>query len=260
MSAAKRQARSVEEEVLTIPLPGRAPKLRPYVLANFALTADARISTRKRTPSLFSSKLDKRRLTAIRAVADAILVGHGTVKADNMSMGLPNEKLRAERLARGQREYPLRVIVSNSGRIRADLKVFQNDFAPIVIFSTEQMPVTHRRALEGKAHLHLCDAPVVNLPAALQILRREYAVRSVICEGGASLLRSLVSENVLDELYLTLCPLIFGGNGALTLTGPANDFLPQSVHARLLAMQTAGGECFLRYKFATPSRFAGGAA
>ena len=250
MKAAACKPRERAEDVLAIPLPRRAPKSRPCVFANFALTADARISTRNRTPSVFSSPLDKRRLSAIRAVSDAILAGRGTVQADNMSMGLPDAALRRERLARGQREYPLRVILSHSGRIRADLKVFQRDISPVVIFSTEAMPEANRRALEKKAHLHLFDADEVDLPAALQILRRDYAVKSLVCEGGAGVFRALLAHHALDELYLTLCPLVFGGKDAPTLTGTAGEFLPRSVTARLVSMQAVGGECFLRYRIA----------
>ncbi|MGC3991335.1 MAG: dihydrofolate reductase family protein [Chthoniobacteraceae bacterium] len=235
--------------VLDIPVPTRAPKDRPYILANFALTADSRISTRSRTPSVFSSPLDKRRLSAIRAVCDAVMAGHGTVKADNMSMGLSDPARRAERVKRGQSELPVRVIFSNSGRIDPALKVFQSQIAPTVIFSTTRMPKKNRQALEKLAEVYCFDDRQVDLPTAMQILRREHAVKSIVCEGGAFLFRSLLEQQLLDELYLTLCPLIFGGTDAPTLTGPAGDFLSQSRTAKLLSMEVNGQECFLRYQF-----------
>ena len=113
---------------------------RPFVTANFALTWDGRISTRRSTPADFSSKSDKRRLVEIRARCDAVLVSAKTVAADNMSMGLPDAALRAARSARGQREYPLRVLLTNSGRIDPALRLFTKTFSPIVIFSTTRMP------------------------------------------------------------------------------------------------------------------------
>jgi 5-amino-6-(5-phosphoribosylamino)uracil reductase len=75
---------------------------RPFVTANFALTWDARISTRSRTPSDFSSPRDKRRLVEIRARCDAILVSAKTIAVDNMAMGLPDEALRVARVRRRQ--------------------------------------------------------------------------------------------------------------------------------------------------------------
>ena len=123
---------------------------RPFVTANFALTWDGRISTRRGTPADFSSKSDKRRLVEIRARCDAVLVSAKTLAADNMSMGLPDAALRAARTARGQREYPLRVLLTNSGRIDPALRLFTKTFSPIVIFSTTRMPARTRAALAAR--------------------------------------------------------------------------------------------------------------
>src|SRR5687768_18283990 len=97
---------------------------RPFVTANFAVTADGKISTRKRSPSDFSTPGDKRRLLEIRATCDAVLVGARTLGSDTMSMGLPAPDLREARVAKGKPTHPWRVIVTNSGKISPDLRVF----------------------------------------------------------------------------------------------------------------------------------------
>jgi len=219
----------------------------PEVGVNFALTWDGRVSTRKFTPADFSSEKDKRRLLEIRATGDALLVGRNTVANDNMSMGLPDESLRALRVRHGRAPFPIRVIISNSGRIDFSWKIFQHDFSPIIIYSTTRMSAEAQSVLKGKAGLHLHDAPVVDLKKMLRHLREHYEVRSVICEGGPSLFRSLLAKNLVDEINLTLCPLVFGGAGAPTLTGLAGDFLPRAVSCKLTGMEVIGGECFLRY-------------
>ena len=224
-----------------------APSVRPFVTANFALTWDARISTRKRTPSDFSSPQDKRRLLEIRAECDAILVSAATLAADNMSMGLPAADLRAARKSRRQREYPLRVVISRSGRIDPGLRIFQHDFSPIVIFATALMPAKTRTALAGKADLWLYDE-AVDFRDLLETLRREYRIRRVVCEGGSQIFRALLAADLVDELNVTLCPRIFGGKDAPTLTGPAGDFLPKGVPLILKKMQVREGECFLQYR------------
>lgn len=216
--------------------------------ANFAITWDARISTRRGTPSDFSSARDKRRLVEIRAACDAILVSARTISVDNMAMGLPDEALRAARVRRGQAPYPLRVLLSNSGRIDPALRVFGKDFSPIVIFSTTRMPARAQAALAGKADLWLHESTTVALPAMLATLRHDYGVKRLVCEGGGQVLRSLLAADLVDEIHVTMCPRIFGGVRAPTLTGVAAEFLPRSVPLVLREMKVVEGECFLRYR------------
>ena len=145
---------------------------RPFVTANFALTWDGRISTRRGTPADFSSSRDKRRLVEIRAKCDALLVSAKTLAADNMLMGLPDEALRAARVRRKQAPYPVRVLLTNTGRIDPKLRIFEKDFSPIVIFSTTRMPARIQAALAGKADLWLHPSATVNLAAMLGTLWR----------------------------------------------------------------------------------------
>ena len=225
---------------------------RPFVTVNFALTWDGRVSTRKLTPSDFSSKRDKQRLSEIRATGDAILAGASTIAADRMTMGLSDPALRAARVGRKQAAHPLRVIVSNSGRISPALRVFEKDFSPIVIFSTTKMPARTRAALAEKADLWLHESDTVNLPALLATLRAEYRVKRLVCEGGPRLFRALLAENLVDEIHLTLAPRLFGGLRAPTLTGLPGAFLPRSTRCTLREMKVVNDECFLRYRVAKP--------
>jgi len=223
----------------------------PSVAVNFALTWDGKVSTRNFTPSDFSSPEDKKRLLAIRAKGDALLVGARTIAADNMSMGLPDPDLRAARLRRKQPEYPLRVILSASGNISPKLRLFTHDFSPVVIFSTNRMAQSRRAALGKNAVLHLSDSEHLELREVLATLGSVYGVESVVCEGGPSLFRALLTEGLVNEINLTLCPRIFGGMKAPTLTGLPGDFLPKSVHCTLAKMEIVGDECFLRYRVGT---------
>src|SRR5207302_9340576 len=99
----------------------------------------------------FTSREDNLHASRHRALGDAVLVGHGTVENDNVRLGIPREDLRKERIARGQPPYPIRVILSNKGRINPRLKIFETGFAPIIIFSTTRMPRKTREQLRGKA-------------------------------------------------------------------------------------------------------------
>lgn len=221
---------------------------RPFVAATFAMTVDGKITTRTFSPVDFTSREDKRHLLRQRSLGDAVLIGRSTLAHDNVRLGLPDPLLRAEREARGQTPYPLRVIVSNEGRIDPALKIFQTDVSRILIFSTTRMPRKFQLALRKKATLHLSHAPAVDLTRMLQQLRGEYRVRKVACEGGAELFRSLLELQLVDQLNLTIAPYIFGGKGAPTLTGRGTAFLPSSVRCSLVQMRTAGDECFAEYR------------
>jgi riboflavin-specific deaminase-like protein len=212
------------------------------------MTADGKITTREYSPVDFTSREDKMHLLRQRALADAVLVGHSTLKKDNVRLGLPKGELREQRVARGQTPSPLRVIVSNEGRIDSSLKIFGSDIAPIVIFSTTRMPRRYQKELREKATLHLTDAPAIDLAWMLQQLRTEYQVTTVACEGGAALFRSMLELGLIDQLNLTIAPYLFGGAKAPTLTGVSQEFLPASVRCSLTDMRVVGDECFLTYR------------
>src|SRR5438045_5835308 len=96
---------------------------RPFVAATFAMTVDGKITTRNFSPVDFTSREDKLHLLRQRSLGDAVLIGHNTLEHDNVRLGLPHEELRQARMARGQTPYPLRVIVSNEGKIDSRLKI-----------------------------------------------------------------------------------------------------------------------------------------
>jgi riboflavin-specific deaminase-like protein len=220
---------------------------RPLVIATFAMTVDGKVTTKNLSPVDFTSRDDKLHLFRQRASADAVLIGHTSLKRDNVRLGLPAD-VQETRVKRGQSACPLRVIVSNEGKVDHRLKIFQSNVSPIIIFSTKRMPRKYQRALEKRATLHLSDSKHVYLAGMLETLRKKYRVRTVACEGGPTLFRSLLEQGLIDQLNLTIAPYMFGGARAPTLTGLSTKFLPSSVHCSLSDMRTIGDECFLTYR------------
>src|SRR6266568_819644 len=220
----------------------------PFVAVTFAMTVDGKVTTKNYASVDFTSREDKAHLIRQRALGDAVLVGHGTIENDNVRLGIPREDLRKVRIARGQSHYPIRVIVSNKGRINRRVKIFQTDFAPIIIFSTTRMPLKTREQLQEKATLYLSQARRVDLRWMLQELHYDYKVKYVACEGGSALFRSLLEQGLVDQLNLTIAPFLFGGKNAPTLTGVSFDFLPHRVRCSLKEMKVVGDECFLTYR------------
>ena len=217
-------------------------------MATFAMTVDGKITTRSFSPVDFTSREDKLHLIRQRARGDAVLLGHTTIARDNVRLGVPQAELREARIKRGQTPYPLRVIISNEGKIDNRLNIFQTDFSPIVIFSTARMPRKIQEALREKATLHLTKSRHVDLAGMLRTLRKNYKVRTLACEGGPTLFRALLERGLIDQINLTIAPYLFGGANAPTLTGLSKDFLPHSVRCSLIDMRVVGDECFLTYR------------
>lgn len=223
-----------------------APEISlPEVAVNFALTWDGRVTTRNRTRADFSSPRDKHRLLEIRASADAVMAGRGTLETEQMRMGIPDPALHAERIRKGLPAEPLRVVVSGSGKIDPDAPIFQSGAQPI-LFSTQSMPEATRTALVSKAVVYL-DEGRLDFRKMLETLSSQHGVRRLVCEGGPTLLRSLLEAGLVDELNLTFCPRLFGGESAPSLTGGPGDFLSM-IQCRLETMETVEGECFARYR------------
>ena len=211
---------------------------RPRILINFAITADGKTSTRAKDPAHFTSKLDLHRLLEIRKRADAILVGRGTLEADQMSMTIPAELK--------PKKQPLRCVVSRSGAFILSHKVFNSRGGTVHLLATgtdsSYDPVPYESA---GAVVHQCQ-----LPDFLHRLRTEYNVETLLCEGGGSLVRALAEIDAIDEVNLTWAAhTVFGGAEAPSITGALGEHLPASLHFALTHFEPLeNGECFLTYE------------
>ena len=223
-------------------------RTRPRVTVHFAVTLDGKVSTPKHTPAQFTSGRDKKRLLEVRAENDAVMVASGTLKIDRMSLGLPDQVLRNERLHRGASEEPLRVIVSGSGEIDLDLPIFRNPGAPMVLYTTNRIPALKRAELEQKVAIYEAGQEQVDLQFVMNHLFSRYYVRAVVCEGGPTLVRALAEVDLIDRIVLTMAAKLFGGKSAPTLTGLPGDFLPGSRHFILVNNEIGDNEFYLTYE------------
>src|SRR5437588_10062060 len=135
---------------------------RPFCFAACAMTADGKVTTRSFAPVDFTSREDKLHLFRQRALADAVLIGHTSLKRDNVRLGIPGE-LQQARIKRKKTPAPLRVIVSNKGRIDSRLKIFQSTTSAILIISTTRMPKRTQAAFKEKCILHLTTFDKIDL-------------------------------------------------------------------------------------------------
>ncbi|MGA7124773.1 MAG: RibD family protein [Chthoniobacterales bacterium] len=224
---------------------GQDLQTRPRVTIHFAVTLDGKVSTPGHTPAQFTSARDKKRLLQVRSENDAVIVARGTLETDRMALGLPDPALRVQRLHRGASEEPLRVIVSATGQISLDLPIFQNPGAPIVLYTTSKIPALKRIELEQRVTIHKAGQDQVDLNYVMSHLFSHYQVRTVVCEGGPTLVKSLAEVDLIDRIILTVAAKLFGGKLAPTLTGLPGNFLPASRHFRLVNHEIGDNEFYL---------------
>ena len=191
----------------------------PYVFVNMAMTADGKIATANRAVHSFGSARDLAQLYALRATADAIICGARTVEISNATLGNGGEKYRRLRLKSGLAEFPIRIIVTGSGSIDPRAKIFAKHFSPLVILTTQRAPAKKLGLLQTLAdEVKIFGQNEVNFLKAFAWVRKKYRVKRLLCEGGGELNDALFRADLVDEIRLTICPKIFGGNTAPTIS------------------------------------------
>jgi len=219
-----------------------------HVIANFAMTADGKVSTRNWTPSGFGSPMDRKRLQEIRVRADALMVGRKTAEIDHMVLGISRPELRRARKLAGKPPEPLRVLISGQARLNPQMKIFSAMHSPLLIFTAVPPSLQIQKLLPKGVIVRTLPEQEFSLKKILRILSRHYKVRTLVCEGGPTLMRSLLEADVVTEVSLTITPLVFGGYDAPSLSGLPGSFFTRPLDFRLKSMDVVGKECFLTYQ------------
>ena len=212
-----------------------------------AMTADGKIATANRVVSSFGSPCDHVHLLKLRATADAVMAGARTVDLNPINLGPGPARYRRARLKSCLIEYNLRVIVSGSGTIDQKAKIFQRQFSPIIILTTERAGITRLKKLQAIAdEVKVCGKKEIDFRAALRWLREKWQVNRLLCEGGGELNAALFRAGLVDELHLTICPKLFGGRNAPTIVdGAGFSKLADAAQLELKSARCVGEEIFL---------------
>lgn len=222
----------------------KPPSRRPYVLLNMASTADGRASVDGRAGPI-GDRADSELLHGLRTVVDGLLVGAGTVRAE-----------RYARLLRGPEDRSLR----REHRLPEELSAYivsaslHLDQESVPLLGEPQAPVT--LVTSSPAELAGCAASVrylrcerdgvVDLEAALQRMRGEHGVRTLLCEGGPQLAAQLVSAGLVDELFLSIAPKLAGGEAHLRILAGAELQPPHQLE--LISLHEHRSSLFMRYR------------
>ena len=222
----------------------------PFVYLNVATTADGKLAPANRRFVAFGSRRDQQLLLELRARADAVMAGARTVDLVPVNLGPGPAKYRRLRLKNGLAEYNLRVVVSGSGTLNPQSEIFRRRFSPVIVLASGRASGRNLRRLREVAdEVKVFGEKAIDFVAALKWLRQHWKVRRLLCEGGGEINAALFSAGLVDELYQTICPLIFGGRNAPTLAdGQGVRHLAQATQLRLISRKRVGQEIYLVYR------------
>ncbi len=234
---------ALEEVYSDIALPER--RERPYVLINMISSLDGKVVVEGKAGSI-GGPTDRAIMRNLRARSDAVMIGAGTLRAEKLTLTVPDD-LALKRASRGLKPQPLAVVVTASGNIPLRQHLLNASSGNLLILAS---PATPRSRLLEISHCAFVEISA-NLQEALRILRKQYAVRVLLVEGGPSLNHALISGGLADELFLTLSPKLLGGKGegpgTLTiLEGLALD-PHKSTQLDPVSIHLSNRELFLRY-------------
>jgi len=213
----------------------------PTLRVNFVSSIDGAATLAGLSGGL-SGPADKQIFGTLRMVCDALVVAAGTVRAEKYDALRLGPAGRAWRTAHGLAEFPLMVVVSGSLDLDPQQLIFSD--APIrpIVVTHAAAPPERRAALKRVADIVVAGDEVVDLSVALAALHERGATQ-VLSEGGPHLLGALTAADLVDELCLTVSPLLAGAGAGRITAGPASS--PREMSLR--SILSAGPMLFLRY-------------
>ncbi len=203
---------------------------RPEVWVNYATSEDGRIAYAGGRRARLSSREDLQRVQEMRSVADAILVGVGTVVLDD-----PSLRVHWELLGRPPGTAPTRVVVDATGRIPEGARVLDGS-APTVIGTSERCT----RKFPDHVEVIVAGGEKVDLALLFERLH-DRGIRRLMVEGGSEILASVFRGRLFDRCTVYHAPVVIGGRTAPTVAaGPETPSEREAVGLRLVALERLG--------------------
>lgn len=216
-----------------------------------AMTADGKITDAAKSPPTFGSDRDYAHLEEQIALADAILVGSGTLSDGGSAVQIAKPELIQARIDRGQPVQPPQIICSRSGKIDPQMPFFSQPFDRwLVTTKTGSAGWIGKDSKDSFDRVLVCetaDGTDIDWQVVTDILT-ELGIENICFLGGSELAASLFAAEFIDELWLTVCPFIYGGSGS-TSPVAGEGFTPDSApRLKLLSVDRVDEELFLHYQ------------
>jgi 2,5-diamino-6-(ribosylamino)-4(3H)-pyrimidinone 5'-phosphate reductase len=190
--------------------------MRPYVVVNVAMSADGKLSTRERRQVKISGVQDFTRVDRLKAGCDAVMVGIGTVLADDPSLTVKADECRQRRRSRGVDEHPVRIVVDSTARIPPMASILHKGEGKRIIAVSARAAPERVAALQKIADVIVAGERQVDLSAMMDQLGA-MGIQRVMVEGGGTLIAGLIAAGLVDEIYSFIGNIIIAGKDAPTL-------------------------------------------
>jgi riboflavin biosynthesis pyrimidine reductase len=238
----ERRELAVEDAYAELHLEQLAPPDRPYVIANMIASVDGRATLAGRSGGL-GNDADKQIFLDLRTQVDAVMAGTATIGIERYGPLLKSSERQAKRVRRGLEPVPLAVTATRSMELPAQAPLFSDPASRIVVLTNSD-----REPPECAAQLSIERLPgePLDLLAGMERLRTRYGVRSMLLEGGPTLLAAMTAAGLVHELFLTRAPKLVGsGDEPTILEGPPVD---EPLELELVSVLRDGAYLFLRYR------------
>lgn len=205
------------------------------VIINCAMSADGKIATKNRRQTAISNDTDKKRVHVLRNSVDAVLVGIGTVLADDPKLTVKAEYVQSPK-------NPIRIVLDSKGRTPPEAMVLNGDAKTLIVTATESVTEF------SNAEMIRCGSGRVDIEELLPMLE-ERGIRTLLVEGGSEIIWSFLRHRLADEIYIFIGSVIIGGDSAPTPAGGEGAFsIDEAVTLMLKEADVIGDGVLLKYE------------
>ncbi|MDJ0619462.1 MAG: RibD family protein [Calothrix sp. MO_192.B10] len=228
---------------------------RPHTTVILAMSVDGKIADAMRSPARFGSPVDKFHLEQQIAVADAVLFGAGTLRSYGTTLTVSHPKLLQQRKQRGLPPQPIHIVVSKSAQIDPQIRFFSQSIPRWLLTSSTGADAWKQcqstvHSSQGKFHqILVLETPMGKIDIAAALMHfNALGIKHLAVLGGGTLVAGMIELDLIDELWLTVCPLILGGVTAPTPVEGQGFLTHLAPRLELLAVNKIEGEVFLNYR------------
>jgi 5-amino-6-(5-phosphoribosylamino)uracil reductase len=211
-----------------------------------AMSVDGKIASRDREAARFGSEEDQRRLREQVAWADALLMAAGTLRAYGGTFTVRDPEYVEMRHSAGQAAQPASVIVTRSLDLPTDMQFFTQRI-PRIIATTKDRLVEALERFTGFAETVGIGSGEIDAAGLVDYLRQR-GMNRILLLGGGELNFTCFRAGIVDELYLTISPLLFGGRGAPSIIDGEGFDVDEAQDMSLESCERIGTELFLEYR------------